>query len=369
LRLVRAVFGPRAAAVHGAGDARSISRMTYTPATDRYDGMEYRRSGRSGLLLPAISLGLWHNFGNDDRPMEVGRAVIRRAFDLGITHFDLANNYGPPYGSAEENFGRILREDLASYRDELIISSKAGYDMWPGPYGEWGSRKYLLASLDQSLRRLGLDYVDIFYSHRFDPDTPLEETLGALDTAVRQGKALYVGISSYSAVKTAEAAEILRSLRTPFVIHQPSYSLLNRWIEEDLLETLEELGIGCIVFSPLAQGMLTNRYLEGIPTGSRAATSGSALSPELLTDETMQKVRALNEIAERRGQTLAQMAIAWTLRDPRVTSSLIGASSVEQLEDSLASLDRLDFTEDELDEIDRWATESDINLWARSSAE
>ncbi|HEX2293520.1 MAG TPA: L-glyceraldehyde 3-phosphate reductase [Gaiellaceae bacterium] len=343
--------------------------MTYTPAADRYDRMEYRRSGRSGLQLPAVSLGLWHNFGNDDRPMEVGRAVIRRAFDLGITHFDLANNYGPPYGSAEENFGRILRDDLAPYRDELIISTKAGYDMWPGPYGEWGSRKYLLASLDQSLRRMGLDYVDIFYSHRYDPDTPLEETLGALDTAVRQGKALYVGISSYSDVKTAEAAAILRALGTPFVIHQPSYSLLNRWIEERLLDTLDELGIGCIVFSPLAQGVLTNRYLDGIPEGSRAATSGSALSPEQLTEETMEKVRALNEIAGRRGQTLAQMAIAWTLRDPRVTSALIGASSVAQLEDSLTALDRLDFAAGELDEIDRWATDSGINLWAESSRE
>ena len=343
--------------------------MTYAAAPERYERMEYRRSGRSGLLLPAISLGLWHNFGNDDKPMEVGRAIIRRAFDLGITHFDLANNYGPPYGSAEENFGRILGEDLGAYRDELIISSKAGYDMWPGPYGEWGSRKYLLASLDQSLRRMGLDYVDIFYSHRYDPDTPLDETMGALDTAVRQGKALYVGVSSYSSVKTAEAAAILGSLGTPFVIHQPSYSMLNRWIEESLLETLEELGIGCIAFSPLAQGLLTNRYLDGIPQGSRAATSGSALSPELLTEEAMAKVQALNEIAQRRGQSLAQMAIAWTLRDPRVTSALIGASSVAQLEDSLAALERLDFSEDELGEIDRWATESDINLWARSSAE
>ncbi|HEU6446636.1 MAG TPA: L-glyceraldehyde 3-phosphate reductase [Gaiellaceae bacterium] len=343
--------------------------MSYEPAEDRYERIEYRRSGRSGLLLPAISLGLWHNFGHDDRPLQVGRAIIRRAFDLGITHFDLANNYGPPYGSAEENFGRILHDDLARYRDELIISTKAGYDMWPGPYGEWGSRKYLLASLDQSLRRMGLDYVDIFYSHRYDPDTPLEETLGALDTAVRQGKALYVGVSSYSGAKTAEAAAILRSLGTPFVINQPSYSLLNRWIEVDLLDVLEELGIGCIVFSPLAQGMLTNRYLNGIPEGSRAATSGSALSPELLTEETMEKVRALNEIAQRRGQSLAQMAIAWTLRDPRVTSSLIGASSVAQLEDSLAALDRLDFTEEELAEIDRWATESGINIWAASSVE
>ena len=342
--------------------------MTYIPAEDRYDRMEYRRSGRSGLLLPAISLGFWHNLGHDDRPFEIGRAIIRRAFDLGITHFDLANNYGPPYGSAEENFGRIFHEDLAPYRDELIISSKAGYDMWPGPYGEWGSRKYLLASLDQSLGRMGLDYVDIFYSHRYDPDTPLEETMGALDTAVRQGKALYVGISSYSAVKTAEAAAILRALGTPFVIHQPSYSLLNRWIEPSLLATLEELGIGCIVFSPLAQGLLTSKYLEGIPEGSRA-TRGSTLPPEQLTDETMEKIRNLNEIAARRGQSLAQMAIAWTLRDPRMTSAAIGASSVVQLEESLAALDRLDFSQDELSEIDRWATESDINIWVASSRE
>ena len=341
----------------------------YVATPERYERMEYRRSGRSGLLLPAISLGLWHNFGSDDRPLEIGRSIIRRAFDLGITHFDLANNYGPPYGSAEENFGRILRDDLAAYRDELIISSKAGYDMWPGPYGEWGSRKYLLASLDQSLGRMGLDYVDIFYSHRYDPDTPLEETMGALDTAVRQGKALYVGISSYSAVKTAEAAAILRALGTPFVIHQPSYSLLNRWIEDELLGKLEELGIGCIVFSPLAQGLLTNRYLEGIPEGSRAATTGSALSPELLTAETMEKVRGLNAVAERRGQSLAQMALVWTLRDTRVTSTLIGASSVRQLEENVAALDNLDFSDDEIDEIDRHATDSGINLWAESSRE
>ncbi|HEU4941906.1 MAG TPA: L-glyceraldehyde 3-phosphate reductase [Gaiellaceae bacterium] len=342
--------------------------MSYTAADDRYTRMEYRRSGRSGLLLPAVSLGLWHNFGNDDRPMDVGRAIIRRAFDLGITHFDLANNYGPPYGSAEENFGRILHEDLAPYRDELIISTKAGYDMWPGPYGEWGSRKYLLSSLDQSLRRMGLEYVDIFYSHRFDPDTPLEETMGALDTAVRLGKALYVGVSSYSDVKTEEAAAILRGLGTPFVIHQPSYSLLNRWIEDRLLDTLEQLGIGCIVFSPLAQGMLTTKYLQGIPEGSRA-TRDSSLSPDLLTDETLEKIRELNAIAERRGQSLAQMAIAWVLRDPRVTSALIGASSVAQLEDSLSALDRLDFADDELAEIDRWATESGVNIWAASSRE
>jgi L-glyceraldehyde 3-phosphate reductase len=341
--------------------------MTYVPAEDRYERMQYRRSGRSGLQLPAISLGLWWNFGHD-RPLETQRAIVRRAFDRGITHFDLANNYGPPYGSAEENFGQLFRTDLAPYRDELIVSSKAGYDMWPGPYGEWGSRKYLLASLDQSLHRMGLDYVDIFYSHRFDPETPLEETMGALDTAVRQGKALYVGISSYSATKTAEAAAILRELRTPFVIHQPSYSMLNRWIEEDLLDTLEDLGLGCIVFSPLAQGMLTDKYLKGIPEGSRASRPTS-LSPNLLTDEAMEKIRALNDLAAARGQTLAQMALAWTLRDSRVTSALIGASSVEQLEDNLGALDNLEFSDDELASIDRYATESSINLWATSSAE
>jgi L-glyceraldehyde 3-phosphate reductase len=342
--------------------------MTYVPAEDRYDHMQYRRSGRSGLLLPAISLGLWHNFGGD-RPLDTSREIVCAAFDRGVTHFDLANNYGPPYGSAEETFGQILTSDLRPYRDELIVSTKAGYDMWPGPYGEWGSRKYLLASLDQSLARMGLDYVDIFYSHRFDPDTPLEETMGALDSAVRAGKALYVGISSYSATKTAEAAAILRELRTPFVIHQPSYSMLNRWIEPDLLDALGELGIGCIVFSPLAQGMLTGRYLDGIPEGSRAATPGSALSPDLLTDDAMTKIRALNEIAGARGQSLAQMAIAWVLRDDRVTSALLGASSVEQLEDSLRALDRLDFTDEELSEIDRHASDAGLNLWARSSAE
>jgi len=342
--------------------------VTYVPADDRYDRMQYRRSGRSGLLLPAISLGLWHNFGGE-RPLEASREIVRRAFDLGITHFDLANNYGPPYGSAEATFGQIFRADLRPFRDELIVSTKAGYDMWPGPYGEWGSRKYLLASLDQSLGRIGLDYVDVFYSHRYDPDTPLEETMGALDSAVRAGKAIYVGISSYSATKTAEATAILRELRTPFVIHQPSYSLLNRWIEPELLDVVGEVGIGCIVFSPLAQGMLTARYLDGIPEGSRAATRGSALSPDLLTDEAMAKIRALNEIAARRGQSLAQMAIAWVLRDERVTSALVGASSVAQLEDSLGALERLDFTEDELSEIDRHATDADLNLWARSSAE
>ena len=291
---------------------------------------------------------------------------MRRAFDLGITHFDLANNYGPPYGSAEENFGRLLQQDLGPYRDELIISSKAGYDMWPGPYGEWGSRKYLLASLDQSLQRMGLDYVDIFYSHRFDPETPLEETMGALDTAVRQGKALYVGISSYSAAKTREAHAILRELGTPLVIHQPSYSMLNRWIEPELLDALGELGVGCIVFSPLAQGMLTDKYLDGIPEGSRASRDGS-LSPSLIDEQALAKIKALNEIAARRGQTLAQLALAWTLRDPRVTSTLVGASSVEQLEANVATLEKLDLTEDELAEIDRYATEADINLWAASS--
>ncbi len=339
--------------------------MSYVPATDRYDHMRYNRSGRSGLLLPAISLGLWWNFG-DDRPMDTSRAIIRRAFDLGITHFDLANNYGPPYGSAEVNFGRLFREDLRLYRGELVISTKAGYDMWPGPYGEWGSRKYLLASLDQSLARMGLDYVDIFYSHRFDPKTPLEETMGALDTAVRRGKALYVGISSYSAEKTREAAAILDGLGTPLLIHQPSYSMLNRWIESELRDALGELGVGCIVFSPLAQGMLTDKYLNGIPEGSRADRPTS-LSPALLTESALAKIRALNEIAARRGQSLAQMALAWVLRDPRVTSALIGASSVAQLEMNVAALDRLDFTDDELAEIDRFATDSDINIWARSS--
>ena len=340
--------------------------MSYVPAPDRYERMQYRRSGRSGLQLPELSLGLWNNFG-DDFPFESGRAIVRRAFDLGITHFDLANNYGPPYGSAEENFGRMLAHDLRPYRDELVISTKAGYDMWPGPYGEWGSRKYLLASLDQSLHRTRLEYVDIFYSHRFDPETPLEETMGALDTAVRQGKALYVGISSYSAAKTREAAELLRELGTPLLIHQPSYSMLNRWIEPDLLDVLEQEGVGCIVFSPLAQGMLTDRYLHGIPKGSRASRNAT-LSPSLLTDETLEKVRALNELASQRGQSLAQMALAWTLRDPRVTSALAGASSVEQLEANVSALERLDFSEDELAEIDKYATDSDINLWARSSS-
>ena len=339
--------------------------MTYVAAESRYERMDYRRSGRSGLQLPGVSLGLWQNFGHD-RPLDTSRAIVRRAFDLGITHFDLANNYGPPYGSAEENFGRLLQQDLGPYRDELIISSKAGYDMWPGPYGEWGSRKYLMASLDQSLQRMGLDYVDIFYSHRFDPETPLEETMGALDTAVRQGKALYVGISSYSAAKTREAQAILRELGTPLVIHQPSYSMLNRWIEPELLDVLGELGVGCIVFSPLAQGMLTDKYLDGIPEGSRASRDGS-LSPSLIDEQALAKIKALNEIAARRGQTLAQLALAWTLRDPRVTSTLVGASSVEQLEANVATLEKLDLTEDELAEIDHYATEADINLWAASS--
>jgi L-glyceraldehyde 3-phosphate reductase len=340
--------------------------MSYLPAPDRYEQMHYRRSGRSGLQLPALSLGLWNNFG-DDFPYESGRAIVRRAFDLGITHFDLANNYGPPYGSAEENFGRILAHDLRPYRDELVISTKAGYDMWPGPYGDWGSRKYLLGSLDQSLRRMGLEYVDIFYSHRSDPETPLEETMGALATAVRQGKALYAGVSSYSAARTREAAQILGELGTPLLIHQPSYSMLNRWIEPELLDVLADEGAGCIVFSPLAQGMLTDKYLHGIPEGSRASRTAT-LSPDLITNETLEKIRALNEIASARGQSLAQMALAWTLRDPRVTSALAGASSVEQLETNVAALERTDFTDEELAEIDRHATESGINLWATSSS-
>ncbi|MFC6093834.1 L-glyceraldehyde 3-phosphate reductase [Saccharothrix lopnurensis] len=339
--------------------------MAYRPDGSRYDRMTYRRCGRSGLTLPAVSLGLWHNFG-DDRPHELGRSIIRRAFDLGITHFDLANNYGPPYGSAEANFGRVLAEDLRPYRDELVISTKAGYDMWPGPYGEWGSRKYLLASLDQSLGRLGLDYVDIFYSHRFDPDTPLEETVGALVSAVRQGKALYVGISSYSATKTREAAELLRAAGVPLLIHQPSYSMLNRWIERELLDALGELGTGCIAFSPLAQGMLTDKYLGGIPEGSRA-TQGKSLSTDLLTEANLAHVRALAEVAAGRGQTLAQLALTWALRDPRVTSVLVGASSVAQLEDNVAALDGPPLTDDELARIEEHAVESGVDLWARSS--
>ncbi|MGL6279692.1 MAG: L-glyceraldehyde 3-phosphate reductase [Gaiella sp.] len=324
--------------------------MAYEAAPTRYDRMEYRRCGRSGLRLPALSLGLWHSFGHD-RPFATSRAIVRRAFDLGVTHLDLANNYGTPYGSAEETAGRLLATDLAPYRDELVISTKAGYDMWPGPYGEWGSRKYLLASLDQSLRRLGLDYVDVFYSHRFDPDTPLEETMGALDAAVRQGKALYAGISSYDAAQTRRAAAILRDLGTPLLIHQPSHSMLDRWIEPDLLDAVGELGIGCIVFSPLAQGLLTDRYLDGIPEGSRASFS-RYFPHDRLTDELRDGLRRLNEIAAARGQSLAQLALAWTLRDPRVTSTLVGASSVEQLEANVAALDRLDLTPDELAAID-----------------
>ncbi|WP_072477879.1 L-glyceraldehyde 3-phosphate reductase [Amycolatopsis australiensis] len=340
--------------------------MTYVAASGRYESIPYRRCGRSGLKLPAISLGLWHNFG-DDRPLDVQRAITRRAFDLGITHFDLANNYGPPYGSAEANFGRLLATDFKPYRDELVISTKAGYDMWPGPYGEWGSRKYLLSSLDQSLGRLGLDYVDIFYSHRFDPETPREETVGALDSAVRAGKALYVGISSYNSERTAEAARLLRELGTPLLIHQPSYSMLNRWIEEDgLLDTLAEVGAGCIAFSPLAQGLLTDRYLKGVPADSRAA-QGKSLDPHTLDDDRLGRVRALNEIAARRGQSLAQLALAWALRDHRVTSVLIGASSVGQLEDNVGALGNLDFGSDELTEIDGHATDAGINLWKRSS--
>ncbi|GAA4616409.1 L-glyceraldehyde 3-phosphate reductase [Actinoallomurus liliacearum] len=351
----------------GGPDRRGrLAAMSYEAVENRYDQIPYRRTGRSGLKLPAVSLGLWHNFG-DDKPLETQRAILRRAFDLGVTHFDLANNYGPPYGSAEANFGRIFREDFRPYRDELVLSTKAGYDMWPGPYGEWGSRKYLLASLDQSLARMGVDYVDIFYSHRFDPETPLEETMGALDHAVRSGKALYAGISSYSPERTAEAAAILREMGTPLLIHQPSYSMLNRWIEGGLLDTLEQEGVGCIAFSPLAQGMLTDKYLHGVPEGSRAS-QGKSLSPDLLTDETLRHVRTLDGMARDRGQTLAQMAIAWTLRDQRVTSALIGASSVAQLEDSLGALARLDFTDEELAAIDSDAVEAGINLWAASSA-
>ena len=338
----------------------------YTPAPERYGAMPYRRCGRSGLLLPAISLGLWQNFG-DDRRLVDSRAILRRAFDLGITHFDLANNYGPPYGSAEINFGRIFAEDFRPCRDELVISTKAGYDMWPGPYGEWGSRKYLLASLDQSLARMGLEYVDIFYSHRFDPDTPLAETMGALDSAVRGGKARYAGISSYGPRRTEEAARIMRDLGTPLLIHQPSYSLLNRWIEHELLDVLEREGVGAIVFSPLAQGLLTDKYLGGIQEDSRVRR-GNYFSAELITEENLARVRALNEIASRRGQTLAQLAIAWVLRDRRVTSALLGASSVHQLEQNVAALKRLDFGADELAEIDRYAQEGDINLWAASSS-
>jgi L-glyceraldehyde 3-phosphate reductase len=341
--------------------------MSYDAAADRYDDkMPYRRTGRSGLKLPAVSLGLWQNFG-DEVPLETQRAILRRAFDLGVTHFDLANNYGPPFGSAEVNFGRLLREDFRPYRDELVISTKAGYDMWPGPYGEWGSRKYLLASLDQSLERMGLDYVDIFYSHRFDPDTPLEETMGALDTAVRSGRALYAGISSYSAERTREAQQILHALGTPLLIHQPSYSMINRWIEGGLLDTLGELGIGCIAFSPLAQGVLTTKYLNGVPTGSRATRNGS-LSADQLSERTLTHVRALNGLAAARGQTLAQMAVSWVLSDQRMTSALIGASSVTQLEENLAAAAKTSFTEQETTAIDKYAVDAGINIWAASSA-
>ena len=338
----------------------------YTPAADRYDSMVYRRTGRSGLLLPAVSLGLWHNFG-DDTPIANQRAILRRAFDLGITHFDLANNYGPPYGTAETNFGRIFAEDFRPFRDELVISTKAGYDMWPGPYGNWGSRKYLLGSLDQSLTRMGLDHVDIFYSHRADPGTPLEETVGALVTAVQQGKALYAGISSYSPQRTRDAAALLADAGVPLLIHQPSYSMLNRWIEDELMDTLGDVGAGAIAFSPLAQGMLTSKYLDGVPEGSRAS-QGKSLDQGLLTESSLAHVRALNGMALARGQSLAQMALAWALRNPGVTSVLVGASSVGQLEDNVAALGGLDFTADELSAIDEHARDAGINLWASSSA-
>jgi L-glyceraldehyde 3-phosphate reductase len=334
---------------------------SYLPAEDRYQSMTYRRCGRSGLLLPAVSLGLWQNFG-DDRPIDTQRAILRRAFDLGISHFDLANNYGPPYGSAETNFARILHSDFRDRRDELVISTKAGWDMWPGPYGDLGSRKYLLASLDQSLRRLGLDYVDIFYHHHYDPQTPLEETLGALHSAVTSGKALYVGISSYSDQRTAEAVTILRGLGTPLLIHQPSYSMLNRWIEDSLLDVLATEGVGCIAFSVLAQGLLSDRYLNGIPPGSRASADGS-LTRGMLNDDNLARIRSLNDIAVSRHQSLAQMAIAWALRDPRVTSVLIGASSVAQLDQNVAALDHLEFAADELATIDRYAVDGGIDLW------
>jgi L-glyceraldehyde 3-phosphate reductase len=341
--------------------------MGYEPNKSRYETMNYRRCGRSGIKLPEVSLGLWNNFGGTTT-FENARAMCRTAFDLGITHFDLANNYGPPAGSAEKTFGEILKKDLAPHRDELIITTKAGYDMWPGPYGEWGSRKYLLASLDQSLSRMGLDYVDIFYSHRFDPDTPLEETMGALASAWRQGKALYVGVSSYSPKMTREAHRILNQMGVPLLIHQPSYSMLNRWVEEELLETTDDLGVGVIAFSPLAQGLLTSKYLGGVPEDSRAETASQFFKAEkFLSDENLSKVRALNEIAKRRGQSLAQLALAWVLRDQRVTSVLIGASRPEQIEENVAALSNLGFSSEELDEIDKYATESGINLWAQSS--
>ncbi|HKJ95311.1 MAG TPA: L-glyceraldehyde 3-phosphate reductase [Gammaproteobacteria bacterium] len=340
--------------------------MTYTPAPDRYEDMSYNRCGNSGLRIPPLALGLWQNFG-EDRSLGDIRSMVRRAFDLGITHFDLANNYGPPPGSAEENFGRLLRTDLAAHRDELIVTTKAGYEMWPGPYGGMGgSRKYLTASLDQSLKRMGLEYVDIFYSHRFDADTPLEETMGALASAVKQGKALYVGISSYSATKTAEAAKILRDLGTPCLIHQPSYSMLNRWIEESLLDTLDREGIGCIAFSPLAQGLLTDKYLNGIPENARVNRSPT-FPEDFLNDDNLEKVRALDEIARERGQTLAQMAIAWVLRDPRVTATVIGASRVSQIEDCVQALETPSFSDEEIDRIDQYATDAGINLWRASS--
>ncbi|WP_046508288.1 L-glyceraldehyde 3-phosphate reductase [Streptomyces odonnellii] len=337
---------------------------SYLAADGRYDSMEYRRTGRSGLKLPAVSLGLWHNFG-DDRTLDSQRAILRRAFDLGVTHFDLANNYGPPPGSAELNFGKIFAQDFSAYRDELIISTKAGYEMHPGPYGEWGSRKYLLSSLDASLSRMGLDYVDIFYSHRFDPDTPLEETMGALASAVRQGKALYVGVSSYTAEQTAEAARLLKEMGVPALIHQPSYSMINRWIEDDsLLDTLETAGMGCISFVPLAQGLLTNKYLKGIPEGSRA-TQGKSLDPDLLSGEVVRRLNGLNDIAGRRDQSLAQLALNWVLRDPRMTSALIGASSVKQLEENVAALAAAPLTADELKEIDDFAVDTaGTNIWA-----
>ncbi|MEO9180362.1 MAG: L-glyceraldehyde 3-phosphate reductase [Acidimicrobiales bacterium] len=340
----------------------------YQPAPTRYDSMSYRRCGRSGVQLPAITLGLWHNFG-DDRPIDLQKAIIRRAFDRGVTHFDLANNYGPPYGAAETNFGRILRNDFRGLRDELLISSKAGWDMWPGPYGDLGSRKYLLASLDQSLQRLGLDYVDIFYHHHFDSSTPLEETLGALDIAVRQGKALYVGISSYSDERTKQAITILRDLGTPLLIHQPSYSLLNRWVEGGLLDVLDEQGVGCIAFSPLGQGLLTDRYLKGVPEGSRASKDESSLSLDMLSEVNLNHVRALAAIAKERGQSMSQMAIAWVLRKPTVTSALLGASSVEQLDQNLDALNTLEFSDDELSRIDQHAIESGIDLWRRPATD
>ena len=368
--VVRAATGTRLSQRTGLATGRIIDGMPisllYVADPARYDTMEYRRCGRSGLKLPAISLGLWHNFG-EDRAWDTQRDICHRAFDLGVTHFDLANNYGPPYGAAETNFGRIMAGDLGRYRDELVISTKAGYDMWPGPYGNFGSRKYLIASLDQSLARMGLDYVDIFYSHRVDPETPIEETVGALASIVQQGKALYVGISSYSSARTREAARLLAELKVPLLIHQPSYSMLNRWLEDDhLLDTLADVGSGCIAFSPLAQGLLTDRYLNGIPIDSRAATGG-ALSAESITDDRLARVRALNEVAVRRGQTLAQLALVWALRDPRMTSLVIGASSVRQLDDNVAALENLVLSDTELAEIDHYATEATINLWKGST--